>query len=309
MADQPQQIIVEESPWEDKFDSIVDSIVDGDEPVDEEISDDPEIDAASEAEPAEDPAVDEPEYVEIKHNGKPVKMSLDEVLEHASKGFDYTQKTQELAAQRRQLEEFAQLVHQNSQLQEQTIQETAQLYAIDGQLQNYRQVNWDAWIDQDPIEAQKGWQKFQMLEKQRDHLAGAIHQKRTEIQHRSAAQLQRQLEESSQALAREIKGWGPELVNSLRSNAMEYGFDEREINAIFDPRYVKVLHDAYQWRKLQSGKPEVQKRVTAAPSSVKPTGKVDDPAANRKTLMKQLRATKDVRKRERIASSLLDKFV
>jgi hypothetical protein len=72
---------------------------------------------------------------------------------------------------------------------------------------------------------------------------------------------------------------------------------------------VKVLHDAYQWRQLQSKKPEVQKRVTQAPKSAKPGGKVDSADGNRKTLMKQLKSTKDVTKRERIASSLLDKFV
>ena len=40
------------------------------------------------------------EFLEIRHNGKPVKLKLEEVIEHAQKGFDYTAKTQELAEQR-----------------------------------------------------------------------------------------------------------------------------------------------------------------------------------------------------------------
>ena len=42
---------------------------------------------------------------EITHNGEKVKLSKEELLEHAQKGFDYTSKTQTLAEQRKALEE------------------------------------------------------------------------------------------------------------------------------------------------------------------------------------------------------------
>jgi hypothetical protein len=309
MADQPQQILVEESSWDDRLDAIVDDIIGDDEP------DEPAIEPANdevfeeETAPEEDNAEEEPEYVEIKHNGKPVKMRLDEVLEHASKGFDYTQKTQEIAEQRRQIEAYAQAAQQRFQLQQQTIQQTAQLYAMDSQLANYQNVNWDQWMDQDPLEASKGWQKYQMLESQRNKLAGDIKQIESQAQQMTKAQLDRQLAEGAQTLAREIKGWSPELAHALKSNALDYGFTDVELNSVVDPRMVKVLHDAYQWRQLQAKKPEVQKRVRQAPKSAKPTGKVDSPAENRQALLKQLKSARTTKSREKIANSLLDKFV
>lgn len=305
MADQPQLITVEESDG-DALDDYVDDILDEEEP-------EPEVEAkAEEAEdaPEEDNAEEEePEYVEIKHNGKPVKMTLDEVLEHASKGFDYTTKTQELAEQRRQAEHYLQQAQQTLQLREQTIQEQSALYSMDSQLANYQQVNWDAWMDQDPVEASKGWQKYTMLKSQRDEAASTIQKKQSHIQQLTAQQMQRQLAEGAAEIQQAIKGWGPELAKSLKSSGMEYGFSGDELDTIVDPRMVKVLHDAHQWRQLQAQKPEVQKRVTAAPKSAKPTGKVDSSDGNRKALLKQLKSGRTTRQRSDAAASLLDQFI
>ncbi len=313
MAAATNQILVTESEvnWDDQLDAIVDDIIDGPkEPEVVEASNEDVEQEEVEAAPDEDNAEEtEPEYVEIKHNGKPIKLSLDEVLEHASKGFDYTVKTQELAEQRKQIEQQAQLLQQNYQLQQQTIQETAKLYSMDSALQNYQNVNWEAWMDQDPVEASKGWQKFQMLKSQRDETANAIQQTQTRQQYQTQQVLQQQLQEGAAQLAREIKGWSPDLAKDLKRNALDYGFTDTELDQVYDPRMVKVLHDAYQWKKLQSSKTDVTKRVTTAPKAAKPTGKPLESGDNRAKLMKQLKSARNINDRRKIADSLLDKFV
>lgn len=311
MAAEQPLITIADSPYEDELDRYVGEEILGEKPEKPEAEaapledDEQEVDAA----PEEDQPEDEPQYVEITHNGKPVKLSLDEVIEHASKGFDYTQKTQQLAAQRQQIETLAQTVQQQYQLQQATIQETAKLYAMDSQLANYQNVNWDAWMDQDPVEASKGWQKYTMLKSQRDETNNAIQQAQAQAQHMTQSQLQQKLSEGAQQLANEIKGWSPELAHALKQNGLDYGFDESELNQVYDPRMVKVLHDAYQWRQLQAKKPEVQKRVNLAPKSPKPGGKVENESQNRSALMKQLKTARTTKARSAIASSLLDKFV
>ena len=317
MAQTNQQIIVNEAEvdWDSKLDNMVDEIL-GEEPDEvlqtkQEVTDeDVEVEEV-EASPVEDNEEEsEPEYVEIKHNGKPIKMTLDEVLEHASKGFDYTAKTQELAEQRRAIEQQAQLLQQQYQYQQATMEQTAKVYAMDSQLQNYQNVNWDAWMDQDPVEASKGWQKFQMLKSQRDEVANQIQQTQTKAQLESQQRLYKQMQDGSAQLAREIKGWSPELAKSMKVNALDYGFSESELDQVYDPRMVKVLHDAYQWRQLQGKKPEVQKRVNQAPKSGKPTGKpLSSESDNRAKLMKQLKSAKGINTRRAIAESLLDKFI
>jgi hypothetical protein len=133
MADQPQQILVGESSWDDKLDAIVDDMIDEPDTPEVEVADVDETEDVETA-PEEDNADDEADFIELKHNGRPVKMKLDEVLEHAQKGFDYTQKTQELAEQRRQAEHYFQQAQQNIQLQQQTIEESAKLHSVDSQV-------------------------------------------------------------------------------------------------------------------------------------------------------------------------------
>lgn len=309
MAAEQPQIIISDSPYEDALDKYVGEEILGEKPEVEAAEPLDEAEQEVEAAPDEDNVDDEPELVEITHNGKPVKLTLDEVIEHASKGFDYTQKTQQLADQRKQLDTLAQNIQQQYQLQQATIQETAKVYAMDSQLANYQNVNWDAWMDQDPVEASKGWQKYTMLKSQRDEAANGIQQIQSQTQQMTMHKLQQKLNEGAQQLANEIKGWSPELAKSLKSNALEYGFSETELDQVYDPRMVKVLHDAYQWRQLQAKKPEVQKRVSLAPKSAKPGRNVDDANQTRSTLLKQLKTGRTEKTRRAIADSLLDKFV
>ena len=315
MAEQPQILLSEYSgDWEDALDNYVEQEFFGEKPKAEAANEEVEQEETVEQEaaaPEEDKAEAEPEYVEIKHNGKPVKLSIDEVLEHASKGFDYTQKTQELAEERKTISELAQNVQQQYQLQQATIQETAKLYAMDSQLANYQNVNWSAWTDNDPVEAQKGWQQYQILKSQRDEVAQSIQQIQSQYTQQTQAQLQKQLRAGAEQLAREIQGWSPDLAKSLKSNAAtNYGFSDAELDSVVDPRMVKVLHDAYQWRKMQDKKPEITKRVAEAPQkSAKPTGKVDNPANSRDALIKQLKSAKTAKARNAIAGSLLEKYV
>lgn len=75
--------------------------------------------------PAEEPQTTEPKpepEVEIKVNGEVKKVKQSDLVKYAQMGFDYTQKTQELAAQRRQLELMMQQQQFNQQQQEPTKQ-------------------------------------------------------------------------------------------------------------------------------------------------------------------------------------------
>lgn len=306
-------IIVEEA--NDPLDSYVDEIdretfpdAQPDEPIEAEAAEEPD-EGEPEAEPEEQEEA-EPEYVEITYKGKPVKLTADEVIENAQKGFDYTQKTMEIAEQRKAVEAQAQMLQQQYQIQQSNLQSYAQLMSMDSQIGQYQEVNWDAWVDSDPIEAQKGWQKYQMLQNRRNEMAQQLTQNQQRLEHEQTVNLQRQLATASEQLQREIKGWGRDLANELKTTGVSsYGFSEAEMNAVFDPRMVKVLHDAYQWQKLQTSKPQTLKKVTEAPKAAKPNSKPADPQANRGKLMKQLKMAKTSRTRSAIADSLLDKFV
>ena len=139
-------------------------------------------------------------------------------------------------------------------------------------------------------------------------MANQLQQQQAEFARQSQHQLLKQLNEGAKQLAQDIKGWNENLAHSLKVSAMDYGFSESELDQVYDPRMVKVLHDAYQWRQLQGKKPDIEKRVTQAPKSAKPTGKPIK-TDNRAQLMKQLKSAKGINQRRAIAESLLDKFV
>jgi len=80
---------------------------------DSEQDDEPETDAEDEEDLKE-----QPQTFKLKIKGEEIEKPLDEVISLAQMGADYTQKTQEVAEQRRQLEDYAQTI----KVQEQSLQ-------------------------------------------------------------------------------------------------------------------------------------------------------------------------------------------
>lgn len=213
----------------------------------------------------------EAEYIEIKHNGRPVKLSSEEAVEYASKGYDYTTKTQELAEQRRQVEQYAQELQRREAFNQQFIQEAAQISALDMQLQRYKEVDWASYTDQDPVEATKAWQRYQILQQQRGEMAHGLTQRQAQLQAEMAQREQAALAEAQQQLERELgKAWNAETRAAIRETAKNYGFSDEELANVRDPRMVKVLNDAYKWRAMNANKPNIEKRVNQAPKLAKP---------------------------------------
>jgi hypothetical protein len=83
-----------------------------------------------------------------------------------------------------------------------------------------------------------------------------------------------------------------EAREALLSTGKDYGFSDAELNSIVDPRHVKVLHDAMQWRKLQKNS-TVKNKISNAKPVVKPGAKDSKSEANsnHRNLREQLRKT------------------
>ena len=214
---------------------------------------------AEEGEPGEgDPSDDLSE--EIEHEGR--KYQVPKALKDAFlRQADYTRKTQEVAELRRAVEAERQFVRQTGEAE---VAARAQLTAIDQQLAYYQRIDWDAWEDQDPFEAQKGWRQFQQLQNARAQSAGQFAQI---AQHRHLVQQQetaRLIEDGRAVLARDIKEWSPQLAETLLDHGVrQYGFQRGEIEEFTDPRMVKVLHDAWQYRKLTGRQQQAQRHAAA----------------------------------------------
>lgn len=307
MQTNPQNEEVEDS---DVLDDIVDEILGETDPEQDTQKAEEEVTDEASNEDEQEEVDEEPEYFELKHNGKPVKLKLEEVTELAQKGFDYTQKTQEVAEMRRQVEQYAQFIQQQSAMQQELQKEYAQISALDMQLQQYKQVDWAAYTDQDPVEATKAWQRYQILQQQKGELASQVNQRQSQMQSEIARHKEQKLAESAAELEREFgKAWTPETRQALKLNTKEYGFTDEEIATIEDPRVVKVLMDAYKYRQLQSQKVAVTKKVSDAPKLAKPGSKPVQVDTQKKQLQKMLKSSSSRTTREKAAMALLDDFV
>jgi hypothetical protein len=262
----------------------------------EEATEESPDDQAEEEEQSEDEV---PAILKLKVNGEEVEKPLDEVVALAQQGLDYTQKTQQVAEQRKELEDYAKgiqaqeaIFRQEVELQNVLINEVAQITSLDQKLAAYQNVNWQQLSDNDFVEAQKLFFTYNQLQQDRNQLVSQFEAKKQEVAQKQTQLLSEKIAKGKEILAKEIPNWSPETNQALLSTGKDYGFSDAELNSIVDPRHVKVLHDAMQWRKLQKNS-TVKNKISNAKPVVKPGAKdsKNEANSNHRNLREQLRKT------------------
>ena len=227
------------------------------EEVEEQVEDEVIDDLVSEE---SDEVIDDSE--EVEHEGKKYRVPK-ELKSALMRQDDYTRKTQEVAEQRRQIEEHAQRVQRESVEHQEDIQDYARLVATNDRLAQFEQVDWTALADNDPVTAQKLWFEFTQLKEQRNQLGSNLTHRQQQRQYHAQQQTARQLEEGRAQLAREIKDWSPQLALELAAFAKADGWSDAEIERI-TPAQVKSLNRSYMGEKLLKSTPKA-KPVDAKP--------------------------------------------
>ena len=288
----------EDQPQEEQEELSAEPELEGEDIEDEETEDDePDAEADEEEDSDEEQTA---EVVKLKVNGEEVEKPLDEVVALAQQGLDYTQKTQQVAEQRKELEALQeQLNGATKQFQEQQqlnsvlIEDVAKITALDQQLAQYQDVDWQKLSDSDFVEAQKLFFQYNQLQQQRTDAVSQFESKRQEALTKQQQLVADQVRKGKEQLAKEIPNWSQQTTQEVISTGKEYGFTDAELNSIIDPRHVKVLHDAMQWRKLKSKDSVTKKKVASAKPLVKPGSKDQKQAAtaSAKKMRDQLRKT------------------
>lgn len=258
---------------------------------------DPEIEDDGEADSDEEQPV---ETIKLKVNGEEIEKPIDEVVALAQQGLDYTKKTQEVAEQRKALEALQEQVkaqeavlQQTNQLSGELMEDVAKITTLDQQLAQYQNVDWAKLSDSDFVEAQKLFFTYNQLQQDRNSLVSQFETKRQQYASNQQQMIAEKVKQGKEILAKEIPNWSPETTQEIVSVGKDYGFTDAELNSIIDPRHVKVLHDAMQWRKLQSKNSVTKKKVASAKPVVRPGSKDQSRVAssNAKKMREQLRKT------------------
>ena len=163
---------------------------------------------------------------------------------------DYTRKTQELAEQRRHVEQHVQSLSQQAELQQATLEHRVNLRTVEQQLQQFSNTDWSNYSAQYGADAtaaaMASWQQYRDAKAE---LEGAIAKTETEARQISERSSANAIAQADQVLSREIEGWSPQLVQDLAGYAAtEFGITPQELrdsvvnpDGTADTRTFKVL--------------------------------------------------------------------
>jgi hypothetical protein len=62
---------------------------------------------------------------------------------------------------------------------------------------------------------------------------------------------------------------GTQFKKQMRDYLTSQGFNDQEIDSVYDHRYVMLVRDAMSYRNLQAAKPQIKKKAINAPKIVK----------------------------------------
>lgn len=205
------------------------------------------------------------EYDEYEEDGKTYKVPKD-LKGHLLRNKDYTQKTQELAEQRRAFEAERVKARENDEAIEEARFAHRSVQSRLSDLQALSPEDWDQIRILDQRNGTSNYDRLQRefltLPRQAEEAKRALDQKVSEARDAQQQQLAQQVAQGQAILARDIPGWGPELgaklVDFVKS---EYGVtEEKHGQAFMDPALVKLAYAAFKAKEAQQ-KAKTQQRA------------------------------------------------
>jgi hypothetical protein len=183
---------------------------------------------------------------------------------------DYQTKTADVARQRNEVgEKIRQGIESERQSYAQTLQQL-QSVLIESVAPELKTVNWNDLATNNPAE----YVRMRNRAEQIQNTIKGISEKQQEVLQKQQAEQSQALQKAAQTaretLERDIPGWNDGLYQSLMKVGSEYGFKPEEVGSWVDPRSIKVLHDAFQFRQLKATKPVQQNKVVHVPKVIKP---------------------------------------
>jgi hypothetical protein len=252
---------VEESvePEDDDFEE-VEELVDEDD-----LEYDDEEDGEEETEVEE---LEEQPVYRVTVDGNEIEVTQDELLNGYSRQQDYTRKTQELANQRKTIEQQAQELQQRDAIYAQLLPKMeAQLK---GELVN--EPDWNSLYDDDPIAYVR---EKQIWDEKKEKLT-AVSAEQQRLQQEAYAQQQQQIaqvvQDGQQRILQIIPEWkNAEIASKEKSAIRDYGinvlgYSAQEMDAIYDYRALLGLRNA--WLNSKTVEATKKKPTQKAPARV-----------------------------------------
>ena len=208
---------------------------------------------------------EEPIYT-VTIDGTNFEVTQDELIQGYQRNADYTRKTQELAAEKAQSSDFVERSKKDVEAKLAKLDQLNQ--AAQAQLQQeYAQVDFEKLYEEDPVEAARLEHKMRKKNEQ-------LQQVQEQTQRLQMEEFNKYLEEQQKQMTVKIPEMthpekGPQFRKQMRDYLSSVGFNNQEIDSVYDHRYVMLVKDAMSYRNLQKAKPQIKKKAVNAPKVVK----------------------------------------
>ena len=213
--------------------------------------------------------------IKTKIDGEEGKVKFSELVKsYQLKGF--AEKTvREAAETRKQANEYAAQVQQQTQVQQVVISQIAEAKAIETELAQYQSINWQQLIDSDPVQAMKLERQMRDLQGKHGQKVNEIQQAQQYVQQQQQQQSAASLESERQALLQAVPEWSSEATASkekqlIAADLKTRGYSEREIQGLSDHKAVLLARDAMLYRQQKAANQTAEKQVRQAPKIIKP---------------------------------------
>ena len=275
----------------------------------EEADDDTE-ESEDDSEIEDEEVVEEEQTFTVKAAGEEKEVTLDELKKSYQLGSDYTKKTQEVAEQRKVIDQEAKAIIEARQVRDEYAQ---RLKSVEEFLvgSNDSKEDLAELKENDPIgyavkvaEMTEKKEQLQLLQAEQQRIAQQQNSDRS-------ANMQKYVEGEAQKLTQSLpefsdKAKGEQIRNEIRNYGKKVGFTDDELSQVYDSRHVLVLHKAAQYDKLMAGKAGVKKKVANAPKMVKGGAKVKQSVTDKqKKLQQRLIKSGDARDAASIFENLM----
>lgn len=210
-------------------------------------------------------------------SGQEIEVDEQELIAGYQRQQDYTQKTQQIASERKQYQQaVSQQIQEVSQSTQRQLLQAQTL--VDQLLQVRSPQELQQLANTDPAAAFQESLRLQQIQQARNAIAQQLEQNEQMMQQQQAQQIEEFKAQSWQELSKQ-NITRPVLQEIYTEAAKAYGFSGNDFDSILDHRAVLVLRDAVAYQKLLAKKGQVVKQVTSAPPM--PRQKTVEPANQR----------------------------
>ncbi len=184
-------------------------------------------------------------YVDFELDGQ-----IHKIPEALKDGFyrtkDYTQKTQALAEEKRQIAAQAENLKRVTDISEQELNMRVELNGMVGQLERFEQVDWEAFEQQEPLQAASEFRKFQQLKDTFNRKHGELTTAQTERSQIVEREIASRIDATTKYAYEHIPGMSPKLDADITSFAIkEMGYNPDTLKKSYNPQVYKTLFLAY----------------------------------------------------------------